>query len=115
MADRVIAVTGMGAVSGFGWGVEPLWRGLRAGQAAVRDFDRFDHARHRTHVASQVPAAARNGAASWCDLFALEAAAEAVASAGLSPDLGKPLTGVFFSSTPLKYIWALSPMSSCNL
>ena len=39
MADR-IAITGMGAVSGLGQGVEPTWAALIAGQSGVRPMSR---------------------------------------------------------------------------
>ena len=61
MAEPVIVVTGMGAVSGLGNDVDALWRGLRAGRAAIRDFDRFDHRAHRTHLAAAVAGAALFG------------------------------------------------------
>jgi 3-oxoacyl-[acyl-carrier-protein] synthase II len=100
MSESPVAVTGIGAVSGFGWGVDVLWRGLRAGEAAVRGFDRFDHAGHRTHIAAQVPAAGNGDRTlSWCDHFALGAAAEAVAGAALPENLGRLASGVFFSSS----------------
>ena len=54
---RRVVVTGAGAVSGFGWGVEALWQGLRAGATAIRPFTRFDAAGHRTRLAAEVPAA----------------------------------------------------------
>jgi 3-oxoacyl-[acyl-carrier-protein] synthase II len=96
-----IAVTGLGAVSGFGWGADRLWAGLRAGRAAMRDFDRFDHTAHRTHLAAQVPPAPANGhrRAALADLFALAAAAEALDQAGLPPDLSPLGAGVFFGSS----------------
>jgi 3-oxoacyl-[acyl-carrier-protein] synthase II len=100
VADPVIVVTGMGAISGLGGGVEALWRGLRAGRAAIGDFSRFDHTAHRTHLAASVDADEPSaGADSWCDGFALVAAAEAIAHAGLGPDLGALDAGVFFSSS----------------
>jgi 3-oxoacyl-[acyl-carrier-protein] synthase II len=103
-----IVVTGLGAVSGFGWGVEPLWRGLLANLTAIREFDRFDHARHRTHVAAQVPAprpseatapeAWRRFADSHADRFALAASSEAWREAGLGSSPSRRV-GVFFGST----------------
>ncbi len=102
MSERpVVAVTGLGAVSGFGWGAERLWAGLRGGRAAMREFDRFDHAGHRTHVAAQVPPPPANGhrRAALADRFALAAAAEALAQAGLPSDLSPLGAGVFFGSS----------------
>jgi len=97
------AVTGLGVVSPFGWGVAPFAGGLFAGAAAIGDFDRFDHAADRTHVAGQVPPeppglAARHSG--WrrlalAERFAVAAAAEAVEGVALS---GRR-AGVFFSSS----------------
>jgi 3-oxoacyl-[acyl-carrier-protein] synthase II len=113
---RRIVVSGVGAVSGFGWGVEALWQGLRAGATAIRPFTRFDPAAHRTHLAAEVPAApaARPGgraaappaaggcALSLADRFALAAAGEALDAAGLGEALRllpEGAAGVFFGSS----------------
>ncbi|HXO20354.1 MAG TPA: beta-ketoacyl-[acyl-carrier-protein] synthase family protein [Thermoanaerobaculia bacterium] len=104
--SRRVVVTGVGAVCGFGWGVEPLETGLRAGATALLPFSRFDHSRHRTHLAAQVPEPPSGVAASFpawrrltqADRFALFAAAEAVSQAGLAAPLG-PAAGVFFGSS----------------
>jgi 3-oxoacyl-(acyl-carrier-protein) synthase len=84
--------------------VEALWQGLRSGEPRLGPFDAFDHSRHRTHVAAQVPpppaAWAGNGARdSVADRFALFAALEAVASAGLAPPLDAAAAGVWFGSS----------------
>ena len=119
--SRRVAVTGVGAVSGFGWGVEALWQGLRAGATAIRPFTRFDAAGHRTRLAAEVPAAhagrpaghpgepttaaAGRRALSLADRFALAAAVEALAAAGLGeglrglPELPEGAAGVFFGSS----------------
>jgi 3-oxoacyl-[acyl-carrier-protein] synthase II len=101
-----VAVTGVGAVSGYGWGVAPLWEGLRAGRTRLGDFDRFDHAGHRTHLAAQAPPPPPAATAlpgwrrlTWCDRFALFAAAEALAQAGLAAPLADGAAGVFFGSS----------------
>ena len=105
MSSPRIAVTGYGAVSGFGYGVEPLWRGLAAGRSAIRPLSRFDSTRYRTHLASEVPgapAADRLGRLSLADRFALAAAREALAHAGLPERLdgpGAPLTGLYFGGS----------------
>ena len=106
---RRVVVSGVGAVSGFGWGVAPLWEGLRAGRTGLGPFARFDHAAHRTHLAAEAPAAPAELAAlvsgipgwrrlSQADRFALFAAAEALAAAGLASPLGET-AGVFFGSS----------------
>jgi 3-oxoacyl-[acyl-carrier-protein] synthase II len=101
-----IVVTGLGAVSPFGWGLGPLWDGLRAGLAAIGPFDRFDHSGHRTHVAAQVDTSAELERArgkrrrlSLADRFAVAAAREAVAHAAI--DLGRcgDRTGVYFGTS----------------
>jgi 3-oxoacyl-[acyl-carrier-protein] synthase II len=109
-----IAVTGLGAVSAWGWGVEPLWRGLVSGRTAIGPLRRFAGQGHRTAVAAEVPPLddepreelARR-VPGWADLslaecFALAAALEAVAGAGGLPSLagGRPETvGVFFGGS----------------
>jgi 3-oxoacyl-[acyl-carrier-protein] synthase II len=121
-ARRQVVVSGIGAVSGFGWGVEPLWSGLRAGATAIRPFVRFDSTQHRTHLAAEVPAAppsppsppsivaARRSRLSVADRFAVAAAGEALAAAGLGETLAggeagersapaAGATGVFFGSS----------------
>jgi 3-oxoacyl-[acyl-carrier-protein] synthase II len=121
-AGRRVVVSGAGAVSGFGWGVEALWQGLRVGATAIRPFSRFDHSSHRTHVAAEVPArrphspagsrpagssprGGRSGPLSLADTFALAAAGEALAAAGLGAErsalagLPEGEAGVFFGSS----------------
>jgi 3-oxoacyl-[acyl-carrier-protein] synthase II len=99
LAPETVVVTGLGAVSGLGWGVAALWDGLRAGRSAIAGFDVFDHARHRTHVAAQVPPGPRiEGALTRADGFAIAAAVEAAAQAGLGASDLKA-AGVFFGSS----------------
>lgn len=114
--ERRVAITGIGAVSGLGWGIDPLWEGLRAGRTQVRDFRRFDHSAHRTHLAAEVPEPPAGLAAAFpgwerlslADRFALFAAAEALGRAGLrvpldgsagSDGLGGGEAGVYFGSS----------------
>jgi len=102
-----IAVTGLGAVSAWGWGVEALARGLRGGTSAIRPFKRFDHSRYRTHVAGEVPlplgpcplARGEWARASWADRFALYAALEAARQAGLALPVSDESVGVYFASS----------------
>jgi 3-oxoacyl-[acyl-carrier-protein] synthase II len=107
-SQPTVVVTGLGAASPFGWGRAALWEGLRAGRAAIAEFDRFDHVGQRTHVAAQVPGPypwhllgpqARARATSYADLFALAAAAEALDQAGLPADLSTQDAGVFFGGS----------------
>lgn len=105
MTRRRVVVTGIGAVSGFGSGVEALWRGLRAGDRAIGSFERFDAAPHRTSLASEVPAPLGTplleppepDRLSLADRFAITAAEEALAQAGLEGPLAE--VGVLFGSS----------------
>ena len=106
-ARRRVVVTGLGAVSACGWGVPALWAGLRSGRTSISAFTRFDHTRHRTHVAGEAPAGPPADFArgrgwprlSLADRFALFSAREALAQAGLEPPLGERAAGVFFGSS----------------
>jgi 3-oxoacyl-(acyl-carrier-protein) synthase len=105
--QRRVVVTGLGAVTGAGWGVTPFRAATRAGQTTIGPFDRLDHSSQRTHVAGQVPpgpTARDQGLVSWnrlshADRFALFAAYEAVAQAGFEAPLTGRSVGVFFGST----------------
>ena len=55
--DMRVVVTGIGAVSAWGWGVEPLRHGLRGGTTGIKKPRTFDTTGHRTHVAGEVPEA----------------------------------------------------------
>jgi 3-oxoacyl-[acyl-carrier-protein] synthase II len=97
-----VVVTGTGAVTGFGWGEAALFEALARGARAFRTIGRFDAARHRTRLAAEVPGAGRPPALAGlplADAFALFAAGEALAAAGLAPGTHGPETGVFFASS----------------
>ncbi|HET6230260.1 MAG TPA: beta-ketoacyl-ACP synthase II [Longimicrobiaceae bacterium] len=53
-APRRVAITGIGAITPIGTGVEGLWEGLRRRESAVRTIDRFDTSPFRTHIAALV-------------------------------------------------------------
>lgn len=53
-ARRRVVVTGIGAVTPIGTGVEGLWAGLRAERSAVRTATRFDPSIFRSQCAAQV-------------------------------------------------------------
>ncbi|HMB52592.1 MAG TPA: beta-ketoacyl-[acyl-carrier-protein] synthase family protein [Thermoanaerobaculia bacterium] len=106
-APRVV-VTGVGVVSAWGWGREEFWHGLASGETAIADFSRIDHAPYRTHVAGEVPPPPDDLAdsipdwrhLSWADRFAVAAAREALAHAGLLSDpTGASQAAVFFGSS----------------
>jgi len=51
---RRVVITGIGAVTPIGIGVEGLWEGLRRGRSAVHEITRFDPSPFRTRIAAQV-------------------------------------------------------------
>jgi len=94
-------------VCGWGEGVGALWRGLLGGGTAITPLRRFDTSRYRTRLAAEVPGELGDGEAplrprqrlSLADRFALAAAAEALAHAGLEPRRDMARAGVFFGSS----------------
>lgn len=56
MSRRRVVVTGMGAVSCFGLGVEALWNGLRSGRSGQARIRAFDGSGYRSPYAAEVPA-----------------------------------------------------------
>ena len=111
---KTVAVSGVGAVCGLGWGIPALWEGLRAGRAGFATIRRFDPSQHRTRLAAEAGEPPENFARSFpgwrrlsiADRFALFAALEAAAQAGLEvPFAGnfagnEDLTaGVYFGSS----------------
>jgi 3-oxoacyl-[acyl-carrier-protein] synthase II len=105
--SRIVAVSGVGAVCGLGWGAAALWEGLRAGRSGIGPFHRFDNTPHRTHLAAEAdgpPPELARAVPGWrrlsiADRFALFAAREAVEQAGLGIPLGEEDAGVFFGSS----------------
>ncbi|RLE20235.1 MAG: hypothetical protein DRJ65_18660 [Acidobacteria bacterium] len=96
-----VVITGIGAVSGFGWGVEKLWRGLESGATSIREPSVFDVEGQRTTLVAEVGPPGPDAQAeiddlrnlSRADVFAVIAAREALVRAGV--DAGGPRTGVF--------------------
>jgi len=84
-----IVVTGVGAVSAYGWGTAALRYGLASGTTSVARPRRFDTAGHRTHLAAEVPEPPSGqppeDRGSRADLFAVAAAVEACTQAGFEP------------------------------
>jgi len=89
--NEAVVVTGMGAVTPFGIGVDRLLAGLFAGSPAIGKVSRFDAADHPVRIAGEVPdfdaaAVLPRKLISQLDPFArygMIAAAEALAQAGL--------------------------------
>ena len=52
--DRRVVVTGIGAVTPIGLGVEGLWTGLRRRQSAIRAITRFDASAFKSRIAGEV-------------------------------------------------------------
>lgn len=105
-----VVITGLGAVSPWGWGVEALWRGLGSGTTGLRPAERFDTTTQRTRIAGEVPAAPPELVAAWpgwqrlsrADRFALAAAVEACAQAGLAVPFDPGIAtavGIFFGGS----------------
>lgn len=99
-----IVVTGLGAVTPFGWGTARFWEGLQRGRTAVGPFARFDASTHRTRLAAEVDLAgappARTRRATLADRFAVAAAEEALRHAGIDRPAGSaPCVGVYFGSS----------------
>ena len=97
-----VAITGLGAVSGYGEGIDALWQGLASGASAIGPFTRFEHGRFRTQLASEArepAAAARAARSSIADRFALAAAREALAQSGLPARLDELACGIYFGSS----------------
>ena len=53
MKQRV-AITGIGAITPIGTGVDELWSGVRCGRSTIRTIDRFDPAQTASKVAGQI-------------------------------------------------------------
>ena len=105
-ASRRVVITGLGIVSGFGFGVEPFWRGVLAGRRAIGPVRRFDVERHRTRLASEVPEVpepspepGRDPRLTSSDRFALAAMHEALESAGLAAPHDTRDSAVLFGSS----------------
>ncbi|MDA8018638.1 MAG: beta-ketoacyl-[acyl-carrier-protein] synthase family protein [Thermoanaerobaculia bacterium] len=107
-----VAVTGLGAVSPWGWTVHDFWRGLLAGEPGISEADQFDVRGQRTSLASEVrdddrrrddlvelwrSAAARRW--SRADRFAVAASVEAWHHAELDTSNNDGEVGIFFGGS----------------
>ncbi|HTO72996.1 MAG TPA: beta-ketoacyl-ACP synthase II [Gemmatimonadales bacterium] len=52
--ERRVVVTGIGAITPIGMGVDGLWQGLRSARSVVQPITRFDPAPFRSKIAAQV-------------------------------------------------------------
>ncbi|GLZ37790.1 ketosynthase chain-length factor [Actinokineospora sp. NBRC 105648] len=87
-----VVVTGIGALSPNGWGVEEYWAATLAGRSGLAPVSRFDTAGYRAHVAGEVNFEPGDHLPSrllpqtdHMTRMALIAAAEALADAAVSP------------------------------
>ena len=104
---RRVVVTGLGAVTPIGVGVENFWNGIKEGKVGIKKVDRFDVSDYKAKVAGQVddfdakeymdPKAAKR-MERFCQ-FAVVAAKEAVADANLDMEKEDPyMVGVSVGS-----------------
>src|SRR3982751_5688353 len=54
MEQRRVVITGIGAITPIGTGVEGLWEGLRRRESAVRCITRFDPSLFKSRIAGEV-------------------------------------------------------------
>lgn len=87
-----VAITGIGAISPIGTGVEDLWRGVRSGESAVRTITRFDASKLSSQVAAEIDfdplqymAPKRARRLDRFSQFALVSAQMALEDAGMTP------------------------------
>jgi 3-oxoacyl-[acyl-carrier-protein] synthase II len=89
--ERRVVVTGMGAITPLGIGVEPTWEGMRSGRSGIRKITLFDASEFSSQIAGEVwdfdpsvwmePADVRH--TDRFEQFAIGATAMAVDDAGL--------------------------------
>lgn len=102
-----IVVSGLGCVSTWGVGTESLWQGLLSPRPGITGLSRFDSRDYAAKIAGECREtleslrhrAGGDGDASRADLFALCAAREAVAQAGLDGRLSSLNVGVYFGGS----------------
>ncbi len=54
-ASRRVVITGVGAITPLGTGVEKLWQGLLAGRSGIRKIERFDASGLPCQIAGEIP------------------------------------------------------------
>ena len=50
-----VVITGLGVVSGFGFGKDNYWNGLINGNVAIKELTLFDNSEYKTRLAAQAP------------------------------------------------------------
>jgi 3-oxoacyl-[acyl-carrier-protein] synthase II len=88
--ERRVVVTGIGAVTSIGSGIEEFWKNLLAGVCGIGPFELFDASGYRTQTAGEVKTipdgfltAAQKRRMSRADRMGLAAAREALGASGL--------------------------------
>jgi 3-oxoacyl-[acyl-carrier-protein] synthase II len=88
--SHAVAITGIGAVTPYGTGVDTFWREIVAGNHSFVPIELFSTDDHRTRVAAGIrnmpdlePRRLNNDILSRCDILALAAASEALGHAHL--------------------------------
>lgn len=93
--SRRVVITGMGAISPYGRGIETLWEGLLSGKSAMQEIRHFDPAVYRSGYGGEVPRDVyqlagereRPGAPAEDSAFFVGLAVEeALSMAGVGPD-----------------------------
>lgn len=54
MTKRRVVITGMGAITPFGAGVETLWNNLIAGNSSIKTLENIDITKHLVHIGGEV-------------------------------------------------------------
>ena len=54
MSKRRVVVTGIGAVTPFGVGVDNLWKNIAAGKSGIDTITMIDLEKHSVHIAGEV-------------------------------------------------------------
>jgi len=93
MERREAVITGMGAVSPWGLGVEALWQGLLSGRSALRPITRFDASPFRNALGGEVPDFPPEPCSSRATAYLTEAASQAARQARLA-DSDSPVGAV---------------------
>jgi 3-oxoacyl-[acyl-carrier-protein] synthase II len=94
-APRVV-VTGVGAVTSFGEGVDAFWTGALSGRSAIREMTRFDVSRFRARQAAFIDFERAEGGEDRDVIFARAAAHEAAAAC---PDFAGERAGLVLGTT----------------
>lgn len=103
---RRVVITGIGAITPIGHGIDGLWNGVLRGQTAVRRVSRFDPSSFRSQLAAEIddfqpedflePRRARR--LERFSQLAVVASQQAVADSGLTPSAGPESFGVYVGS-----------------